>query len=367
MTFKLLRDGSCISSSIILIEPILEMTTLQLIENDVLGKNKQTDENHILFYGSTSAQITEETEYVKKIRTTLKKIRKQIFKEDIEKRITNYKPSAKDSFQTSQDETVAEAEKSFQNRYHRIVEKMKDKELQLLSINKENQALQIKLEATREAGAEALRTATRKLYDSYRKRSDELKKQQQDEKLIIQTYNMEQEERFKQSIENINKVADRLQEKHSRILDLERLVQRMEKERRTLLDKKESVEKEIIQRMANSENPESCLALRVEISTLQEQIYHLQKVIMYQHQLLRNVIQETEELNNELQSQDQTIDDLKGRIMALEAQNRELKDNVEFWSSHHKLKDSKAVSVNESAFEIMSPYFMLLNLRKQKS
>nr|XP_033785117.1 coiled-coil domain-containing protein 68 isoform X2 [Geotrypetes seraphini] len=342
------------------------MTTLQLTEHDVMGKERQQiDESHILFYGSTPAQIAEETEYIKKIRSTLKKIRKQIFKEDIENKITNHKHEK--FSQTSQDGSMTDVEKSFYSRYHRIVEKIKDKELQLLSINKENQQLQIKLEATREAGAEALRTATRKLYDSYQKRSDELKKTQQDTKHTIQVYHKEQEDKFKQNIESINQVADRLQEKHTRILELEKLVERMEEERRTLLEKKELVEKEILQRMANSESPESCMPLRVKNSTLQEQIYHLQKVILYQHQLLRNVIHETETLNNELQRQDQTIDDLKIRIVALEAQNKELKDNVEYWSSHHKLKNSKAVSVNESAFEVTSPYSMLLNQRKQKS
>ncbi|XP_030048826.1 coiled-coil domain-containing protein 68 [Microcaecilia unicolor] len=343
------------------------MTTIQLTEHGVLGKHPQIDESHILFYGSTPAQISEETEYIKKIRSTLKKIRKQIFKEDIENRITNHKQEAKQASQTSLDGSTTEEDKSFYNRYHRIVEKIKDKELQLLSINKENQQLQIKLEATREAGAEALRTATRKLYDSYQKRSDELKKTQHDTKHTVQVHYKEQEEKFKQNIESINQVADRLQEKHTRILELEKLVERMEEERSTLLEKKEWVEKEIQKKMANSESPESCMPLRVENSTLQEQIYHLQKVILYQHQLLRNVIHETETLNNELQRQDQTIDDLKSRIVALETQNRELKDNVEYWSIHSKLKNSKAVSVNESAFEIMSPYFMLLNLRKQKT
>lgn len=343
------------------------MATMPLAENELMKRELDAEENSILLYGSTPAQIKEETEYVKKIRTTLEKIRNQIFKDDIGSVATNHKLDSKSPTQTFQNGYESDTDNGFSSRYYRIIEKLKDKELQLLEINRENEDLQIKLEATREAGAQALRNASRKLYENYHRRAEELRKKHDEQNIIIKSSAKEQEQRFKESIDSLNDVADRVQEKHIKITDMENLIKRMEEEKKILVERKLSVENQLRTNMSTSENINGWDALRLEYCTLQEQIYHLQKVMMAQHQLLRNVIQEIEDLNNELQKQDETIDHLQEKIQTLEAQNKDLKQNVANWSSNQKFKMSKGVSANESAFEIMSPYMMLLSLRKKKS
>ncbi|XP_014795249.1 PREDICTED: coiled-coil domain-containing protein 68 isoform X4 [Calidris pugnax] len=248
---------------------------------------------------------------------------------------------------------------------------MKETEEQLLVVSRENQVLKIKLEATREAGVQALRSASQKLYESYQARSEELKKSQESEKKQIQAYNLQQEEKLRQSSEDANHLAEGIREKCTRITEMEQRLQRMEEEKKTLMEKKMSFEKMLQQMMSRNEDGKRCLDLQRKISTLQEQICHLQGVIQAQHQGLRGVIQEAEELNNKLRSQDEKIENLTEKLTVLEAQNKELKDRVEFWSGRPKAKVSRAVWTDAprdvGALGAPSPYVMLSRLRKQKS
>ncbi|XP_063177363.1 coiled-coil domain-containing protein 68 isoform X1 [Chroicocephalus ridibundus] len=312
------------------------MTTLLLTEQ-ITREDRGSEGNYVL-YGSSCSQITEEAEYVKK-----------------------QHPQASGSRAES---------KSSGWSCSPVARTMKETEEQLLLVSRENQVLKIKLEATREAGIQALRSASQKLYENYQTRSGELKKSQENEKQQIQAYNLQQEEKLRQSSEDANRLAEGLREKCTRIEEMEKRVQRMEEEKKTLMEKKMSFEKMLQQMMSRNEDGKRCLDLQRQISTLQEQISHLQRVIQAQHHSLRGIIQEAEELNNELRSQDKKIENLTEKLTTLEAQNKELKDRVEFWSGQPKAKVSKAVwtdAPRDSGAFGASPYLMLSRLRKQDS
>ncbi|XP_007055383.2 coiled-coil domain-containing protein 68 isoform X1 [Chelonia mydas] len=316
-------------------------TTVRLTEH--VTRDDQGMEGNYVLYGSSSAQITEETEYIKKIRSTLAKIQNQ------------------QPFRVSRNELEAEKD-TLNSSYNLTMEKLKETDQQLLLVNRENEILKIKLDATREAGAQSLRRASKSLYENYYSRSEELKKKHEDDKLLMQASKLEQEQKLKQNLENVNCVTERLEEKYSQITDMEKLVQRMEEEKKTLIAKKQSFEEKLL---SNSEDSKSCRDLQVEIFTLQEQISHLQHVIQTQHQSLRSVIEEIEELNIGLQNQDKEIKTMKEKINMLETQNKELKYKVEFWSGQPKIKVSKGVSTTSSRIDGVSPYSLLTRLRKQ--
>ncbi|TFK01591.1 60S acidic ribosomal protein P1 [Platysternon megacephalum] len=318
------------------------MTTAVRLTEHVTIDDQGMEGNYVL-YGSSCAQITEETEYIKKIRSTLAKIQNQ------------------QPFRVPRNELEAEKD-TLNSSYNLTMEKLKETDQQLLLVNRENEILKIKLDATREAGAQSLRHASKSLYENYCSRSEELKKKHEDDKQLMQACKLEQEQKLKQNLENVNCVTERLEEKYSRIADMEKRVQRMEEEKKTLLEKKQSFEEKLL---SNSEDTKSCLDLQVEIFTVQEQISHLQHVIQTQHQSLRSVIQEIEELNNGLQNQDKKIKAMKEKINMLEAQNKELKYKVEFWSGQPKIKVSKGVSTISSRIDGVSPYSLLARLRKQ--
>ncbi|XP_075711095.1 coiled-coil domain-containing protein 68 [Rhinoderma darwinii] len=328
-----------------------KMTTISPSENGFKRKVDQSPMEDDIFYmyGSTVSHIKEETEYVRTIRATLEKIQSQLFKDDFHTKSTQ-----------EQNGYGEEDKDSFGSRYKRIVEKLKDQDLQILDVHRENEDLQIKLEATREAGAGAIRDATRKLYQNYNKKSEQLRKSHEEEKQHLQVSTAEHQDRFKNSIEKLNDVADKIQEKHTRILELEKRMERMEAENASLIEKKNLLENELSRRMANPSNKNGCSLIQAEVFTVEEQINHLQQLMMSQHQHLRTLIQESGDLKNRLKEQDGTIDELKERINLLECENNEMKYKVEHWSSPSKFKVSKATSVNESMLGTLSPYFMLL-------
>ncbi|KAM6169067.1 coiled-coil domain-containing protein 68 [Erethizon dorsatum] len=313
-------------------------------------------------YESMSAHIIEETEYVKKIRTTLEKIRNQMFKDEIGQTSTNHKLDAKHcgNVQNGSDSEMDPSCCSLDL----LMEKMRGKDLQLLEVNKENEVLKIKLEASREAGAAALRNVAQKLFENYQTQSEDMRRKHKDSAHLLQVNKLEKEQKLKQHVEDLKQVAEKLEEKHSQIAELENLVQRMEKEKRTLLERKLSLENKLLQLKSNAPYAKSCQDLQMEISTLQEKISHLQFVIHSQHQNLRSIIQEMEGLKNTLKEQDKRIENLKEKVNILEAQNKELKTKVALWSETARTKVSKAVPTSELKMEGTSPYLMLIRLRK---
>ncbi|XP_025974600.2 coiled-coil domain-containing protein 68-like [Dromaius novaehollandiae] len=312
------------------------VTTTVLLTEHVTREDRGSEGNYLL-YGSSCAEVTEEAEYVKK----------QL------PQISGNKLESKNSMSSSS--------------YSPIVVRMKETEQQLLLVSKENQVLKIKLEATREAGVQALRSASQTLYENYQTQSEELKKRHENDKKQIQAYHLEQEQKLQQNTEQASRLAEGITEKCTQITEMERRVQRMEEEKKTLMERKLSLEQMLLQMMSKNKDSKRCLALQMEISTLQEQIGHLQHVIQAQHQNLRGVIQEVEELNNELRNQDKKIGNLTEKLNALEAQNKELKEKVELWSGQSKTKVSRGVMTNTARNFGTSPYLMLTRIRKQES
>ncbi|CAH2296630.1 coiled-coil domain-containing 68 [Pelobates cultripes] len=254
-------------------------------------------------------------------------------------------------------------ESSFGSRYKQILEKLKDQDLSLVEAYKENEDLQIKLEATREAGSGAIRDATRKLYENYSKKSEDLRSNHKAEQQVLRAAVAEHEETFKKSVEKLHNVAEKIEEKHGRIVELENLMKRMEEEKLGLLEKQWLLENEISRRMLNP-GKNGCVNVQIELCTTQEQITHLQHLMMAQHQSLGTLIQEREELKNRLQEQDDTIENLREKINLLESQNKELKGKVEKVGNKTQ-KISKGTSVKESMLDTMSPYFMLRNTQNK--
>ncbi|XP_004684071.1 PREDICTED: coiled-coil domain-containing protein 68 [Condylura cristata] len=335
------------------------MTTITMTTKD---PPRGKAENNSALYESASAHIIEETEYVREIRTTLEKIRKQMFKDDRVPEGRNHRLDVKlcGNIQNASDSEMDPSCCSLDM----LMERMKGKDLQLLEMNKENEVLKIKLEASREAGAAALQNVAKRIFENYQTQSEEVRKKHEGGQHLLQVNKFENEQKLKQHVEDLNQVSGKLEEKHSQITELENLVQRMEKERRILLERKLALEKQLLQLKPNAAHSKSCQDLQMEIALLQEQISHLQFVIHSQHQNLRSAIQEMEGLKNNLKEQDEKIENLKEKVNILEAQNKELKTKVALWSESPKTTVSKAVPTSELKTDGTSPYLMMTRLWK---
>ncbi|MGH0172389.1 UNVERIFIED_CONTAM: hypothetical protein FKN15_011822 [Acipenser sinensis] len=183
---------------------------------------------------------------------------------------------------------------SFYSRYHQILEDIKEKDRQLYHINLENKELEEKdrqlchinlenkeleirnsllfhihtasrttviatlpvpllqvvtvvlfsfeLEASREAGAGALRDVSRKLFDMYQTRLEEVRRKHLEDKQILQAYTEEQEQNLRKRME----MASALEEKQTRVSELEKRVERMENEKKVLTERNKFFEKETL-------------------------------------------------------------------------------------------------------------------------
>ncbi|EGW13767.1 Coiled-coil domain-containing protein 68 [Cricetulus griseus] len=252
------------------------------------------------------------------IRTTLEKVRNHMFKDEEEHGNENYLLDAEQSgnFQNGSDLTTDPNSLDF------LMENMRRKDQQLLEMNRENEMLKIKLEASREAGAAALRNVAQRLFDNYQTHSEDMKKKQEDGRRLLQINSLEKEQTLKQRAENLSQLSEKLEEKHGQIIGLENRVQRMENEKKTLLERKLCLESKLLQLKSHDVHSKSCQDLQTEISILQEQICHLQFVIHSQHQSLHSLIEEMEGLKNTLKEQDKNIENLKEKVNILEAQVR---------------------------------------------
>ncbi|KAK7822450.1 hypothetical protein U0070_001617 [Myodes glareolus] len=152
------------------------MTTVT-VTTEVPPRRKTEDDS--VLCASSSAHILEETEYVRKIRTTLEKIRNHMFKDEAGQGHANSKQDAE-------------------------------------------------LEASREAGAAALRNVAQRLFDNYQTHSEDMKKRHEESKHLLQINNLEKEQMLKQRTENLSQLSEKLEEKHVQIIGLENRVQRME-------------------------------------------------------------------------------------------------------------------------------------------
>uniref|UniRef100_G1Q1T9 Coiled-coil domain containing 68 n=1 Tax=Myotis lucifugus TaxID=59463 RepID=G1Q1T9_MYOLU len=272
------------------------MTTVT-VTTEVPSRGKMED--NPASYESTSAHIIEETEYVRMIRATLEKIRNQMFKDETGHSGTKHKLDTKccRNIQNGSDSEMGPSCCSL----NLLMDRMKGKDLQLLKMNEENEVLKIKLEASREAGAAALRNVAQRLFEIYQTQSEEGRKQHEDSTHFLQVNKLEKEQELKQHVEHLNQVAEKLEEKHNKITALESLVQRMEK---------------------------------------------------------------MEGLKINLKEQDKRIENLKDKVNVLEAQNKELKTKVALWSETPRTMVSKAVATSDLKPEDSTPYLMLVRLRK---
>nr|XP_048275449.1 coiled-coil domain-containing protein 68 isoform X3 [Myodes glareolus] len=270
------------------------MTTVT-VTTEVPPRRKTEDDS--VLCASSSAHILEETEYVRKIRTTLEKIRNHMFKDEAGQGHANSKQDAEQSgslqngSESSTDPTSLDL----------LMENMRRKDQQLLEMNRENEVLKIKLEASREAGAAALRNVAQRLFDNYQTHSEDMKKRHEESKHLLQINNLEKEQMLKQRTENLSQLSEKLEEKHVQIIGLENRVHRMEN---------------------------------------------------------------MEGLKSTLKEQDEKIENLKEKVNILETQNKELKTKVANWMETPKAPVSKAVSTSELKTEGASPYLMLVRLRK---
>ncbi|XP_052525879.1 coiled-coil domain-containing protein 68-like isoform X1 [Tympanuchus pallidicinctus] len=187
-------------------------------------------------------------------------------------------------------------------------------EQQLLDLNHQNRILRLQLEATREAGIQALKSASQRFSETYKKKQEELKKSHHEEKQRMEAA------RIIELRKEWRKNMAEEEEQRRRMAEVEERLRRMEEEKRMLSTKKLKLELQLLQPPLRAS-----ARLREEIGTLEEQLAHLQAVMERQHGALRGVIGQAEELRREARMKERRVEEMEERLRGLEEENKELK------------------------------------------
>ncbi|KAF6351633.1 hypothetical protein mRhiFer1_010142 [Rhinolophus ferrumequinum] len=348
--------------------------TRKLPQGVVYGVVRRSDQNQqkeMVVYGWSTNQLKEEMNYIRDVRATLEKVRKRMYGDYDEMRqkfrqITqelsvsqaqqNYlenhiqtQSSALDSFNamnsalasdsidlqktlvdvTLENSNIRDQIRNLQQTYEASMDKLREKQRQLEVAQVENQLLKMKVESSQEANAEVMREMTKKLYSQYEEKLHEEQRRHGAEKEAL----LEETNNFLKAIEEANKKMQAaeisLEEKDQRIGELDRLIERMEKERHQLQLQLLEHETEMSGEITESDNGRY-QQLEEASASLRERIRHLDDMVHCQQKKVKQMVEEIESLKKKVQQKQLLILQLLEKISFLEGENNELQSRLDY-------------------------------------
>ncbi|XP_013015199.2 myocardial zonula adherens protein isoform X1 [Cavia porcellus] len=356
-------------------EPNSGDTTRKLPQGVVYGvvrrSSDQNQQKEMVVYGWSTSQLKEEMNYIKDVRATLEKVRRRMYgdydemqqkirqltqdlsvshaRQDYLENHIQTQSSALDSFTamnsalasdsiglqktlvevTLENSNIKDEIRNLQQTYEASVQQLREKQRQLEAAQVENQLLKMKVESSQEANAEVMREMTRKLYSQYEEKLQEEQRRHSAEREAL----LEETNSFLKAVEEANKKMQAaeisLEEKDQKIGELDRLIERMEKERHQLqlqlLEHETEMSGEIP--MADKERYQQ---LEEASASLRERIRHLDDMVHCQQKKVKQMVEEIESLKKKVQQKQLLILQLLEKISFLEGENNELQSRLDY-------------------------------------
>ncbi|XP_032720745.1 myocardial zonula adherens protein isoform X1 [Lontra canadensis] len=348
--------------------------TRKLPQGVVYGVVRRSDPNEqkeMVVYGWSTNQLKEEMNYIRDVRATLEKVRKRMYGDYDEMRqkirqltqelsasqaqqeyLKNHiqtQSSALDSFNatnsaltsdsiglqktlvdvTLENSNIKDQMRDLRQTYEASVGQLREKQRQLEVAQVENQLLKMKVESSQQANAEVMREMTKKLYSQYEEKLQEEQRKHSTEKEAL----LEETKSFLKAIEEANEKMEAaemsLEEKDRRIGELDRLIERMEKERHQLqlqlLEHETEMSVEIM-----DPDKERYQQLEEASASLRERIRHLDDMVHCQQKKVKQMVEEIESLKKKVQQKQLLILQLLEKISFLEGENNELQSRLDY-------------------------------------
>ncbi|XP_077455469.1 tuftelin 1a [Stigmatopora argus] len=186
-----------------------------------------------------------------------------------------------------------------------------------------------------EAERANLREVSKRLYaqlqDAEKKHQEE-KERLQAEGSMLRERLSDQEVKLKNTTEDVDK-------KDQRIDELQRLLGGMEKESATLRETIRQREDELHElRRIREAGPKGQRAeeLEKEVAILREKIHHLDDMLKSQQRKVRHMIEQLQNSRMVIQERDRVIKELQEKVAFLEAENREMHDQMDYFLGGQK-------------------------------
>ncbi|KAJ8383813.1 hypothetical protein AAFF_G00215000 [Aldrovandia affinis] len=176
-----------------------------------------------------------------------------------------------------------------------------------------------------------LREVSKRLYGQLQ----ETEKKHQEERERLQAESGQYRQQLSEQAERLLRAEEGVESRDQRIDELQRLLTGMEKESAALQEKMRGSEGELLQlRVQEAEGrseAERSEQLEKELAILKEKIHHLDDMLKSQQRKVRHMIEQLQNSRTVIQERDRVIRDLEEKVAFLQAENRELQDQMDYY------------------------------------
>lgn len=227
--------------------------------------------------------------------------------------------------------------KSLRSTCEKTEEKLRDKERELAAAQAENQTLRLQVESSQEANTRALHELSAKLQQEYEEKLQEEQRKHREEIENLQAQLDEYIRRLEEAETKIRIAEAKIAERDQRIIEVERLLDCMGKEK-IQLQKKLQESDQRLRLLELSDTTDSTVTkrskeLQSETADLRERIKHLNDMVFCQQRKVKGMIEEVQTLRAQVAQKDIFISELLDRIAIVECENNELEDKLKYFIS----------------------------------
>ncbi|XP_070826304.1 myocardial zonula adherens protein isoform X2 [Chaetodon trifascialis] len=216
-------------------------------------------------------------------------------------------------------------------------EKLRDRERELATVQAENQTLRLQVQSSQEANVQALQDLSAKLQQEYEEKLQEEQQKHREEIEKLQAQLDEYIRRLEEAERNIRTAEAKIAERDQRIIEVERLLDCMGKEKSHLQKKLQDSEQHL-RLLELTDTTDATVAkrskeLQSEAVDLRERIKHLNDMVFCQQRKVKGMIEEVQSLRAQVAQKDMFISELLDRIAIVECENNELEDKLKYFVS----------------------------------
>ncbi|KAM8735896.1 tuftelin 1a isoform 1-T1 [Acanthopagrus schlegelii] len=186
-------------------------------------------------------------------------------------------------------------------------------------------------EAEEEAERIKLREVSKRLYAQMQ----EAEKKHQEERERLQAEGSRLREHLSEQEEKLKTAEEGSERKDRRIEELQRLLGGMEQESASLRESIRNREEELRElrkiREEGQKGDQRTEQLEKEVAILKEKIHHLDDMLKSQQRKVRHMIEQLQNSRMVIQERDRVIKELEEKVAFLEAENREMHDQMDYF------------------------------------
>ncbi|CAL8290715.1 unnamed protein product [Merluccius merluccius] len=182
-----------------------------------------------------------------------------------------------------------------------------------------------------EAERDNMREVSRRLYAQLQ----DAEKKHQEERERLQAEGSDLRQRLGEQTDRLKEAEEDRERKDMDIEDLQRLLRGMEQETTSLRESMRGREEELqeLRRMREEGQKDGRRAeqLEKEVAILKEKIHHLDDMLKSQQRKVRHMIEQLQNSRMLIQERERVIKELEEKVAFLEAENREMHDQMEYF------------------------------------